>query len=353
MRTSAIAAETAPPEPHSGAERPPHLEIAAMASAIWKARAVYAMAQLNLADFIGDGQRSPEELAAATGTHAGALSRLLRALASCELLTEVEPRRFALTALGAALKTGAPGAARATVLTLAGDWQWKAWENFLYSVTTGEPGLRRAFGQSLFDYLAANPQDGAHFNAAMVGVHGDDGPALAAAYDFAPLKTLADLGGGTGTLLAAVLQANPHLHGALIELPSTVAEARHLIQARGLLHRCEVIEGDFFRAVPSGYDAYVLAHVLHDWTDVKALAILRNCRRAIPPHGRLLIVESVLPPGDAPHAGKLMDLLMLAVTGGVERTAAEFSALLRTGGFEMIRVVPICVSQSVVEAVPA
>lgn len=337
----------------SDREPPPDREIVAMASAIWKARAVYAMAQLRLADLIGSGRRSVEELAAATGTHAAALARLLRALASCGLLTEATPRYFALTALGAALRVDAPGGARAVVLTLAGDWQWKAWQNFLHSLTTGECGLQHAFDQSLFDYLAANAQDSEHFNAAMVGLHGEDGPALAAAYDFTALKTLADLGGGTGTILCDVLRANPHLHGALIELPATVPEAQRRIRSRGLSDRCDVITGDFFAEVPAGFDAYILAHVLHDWTDAQALPILHNCRRALPAHGRLLIVESVLPPGDTPHPGKLMDLLMLTVTGGVERTAAEFSKLLRAGGLALTRITPISESQNVVEAIPA
>jgi SAM-dependent methyltransferase len=349
MKTNAIAAPDAVLAPQCDAQRPPHLEIVAMASAIWKARAVYAMARLNLADLIAAGRHSADDLAAATSMHAGALARLLRALASCGLLTEAEPRRFALTPLGAALRADAPGAARATVLTLAGDWQWKAWDNFLYSVATGEPGLRRAFGLCLFDYLAANPQDGTEFNAAMVGLHGDDGAALAAAYDFAPLKTVADLGGGTGSLITAVLQAYPHLRGALIDLPAIVPDARRLIDGRELSQRCKVIAGDFFKMVPRGYDAYILAHVLHDWADEQALPILRNCRQALPPHGRLLIVDAVLPPGEAPHPGKLMDLLMLTVTGGVERTAEEFATLLQ---FEMRRVIPIGAGQSVVEATP-
>jgi hypothetical protein len=199
MVAQAASAPVAPDmiagDPNGSAELPAHVQVLAMASAIWKARAVFAMAHLGLADLLGEGDRSVGELAAATSTHAGALFRLLRALGCCGLTRETEPQRFALTTLGAALKTGAPGAARATVLTLAGDWQWKAWENFLYSITTGEPGLRRAFGQNLFDYLAANPQDNAHFNMAMVALHGDDGPALAAAYDFGPLNAVADLGG--------------------------------------------------------------------------------------------------------------------------------------------------------------
>jgi hypothetical protein len=334
------------------AEQPPHIELIQMAAAIWKARAVYAAARLDLADLIANGQRSAEELARATGTHAASLHRLLRALASCGVLTEAEPARFALTPLGAALRTGAPGAARATVLTLAGDWQWKAWDRFLYSLRTGQPALLEVFGKSLFEYLAANPEDSARFNEAMVGMHGADGPAVVEAYDFSSFKTVADLGGGAGMLLTTILQANKHLRGTLVELSETVPAARSLVEGRGLSDRCDVVAGDFFREVPFGHDAYILAHVMHDWTDEQGLPILRNCRKAIPKHGRLLIIEAVLPPGDAPHEGKMMDLLMLTVTGGVERTEDEFSVLLAAADFKLSRVIPASTHQSVVEAVP-
>jgi ubiquinone/menaquinone biosynthesis C-methylase UbiE len=250
------------------------------------------------------------------------------------------------------LRTGAPGAARATVLTLAGDWQWKAWDNFLYSLRTGQPALLEVYGQGLFEYLAANPDDGARFNEAMVGMHGADGAAVAAAYDFSAARTLVDLGGGTGALLTAVLQSNPHLRGTLLELPETVPQARRQLEAGGLSERCDVRAGDFFKQVPPDHDLYILAHVLHDWTDEQAAAILRNCRRAIPRHGRLLIIESVLPPGDTPHPGKMMDLLMLTITGGVERTAEEFAGVLAAAGFRLARVIPTSTRQSIVEAMP-
>jgi SAM-dependent methyltransferase len=331
---------------------PPHVQLIQMAVAIWEARAVYAAAQLGLADLLADRSRTCEDLAKATLAHPSALRRLLRALASCGVVTEVEPGRFALTPLGAALRSDAPGAARATVLTLAGDWQWTAWGKFLYSLQTGKPALGAAYGMGLFEYLAAHPEDGAHFNEAMVGMYAPVGPAVVAAYDFSAFRTVVDLGGGTGGLLRTILRTNESLHGTLFELPGPASQARRSLEASGLSSRCTVLEGDFFKGVPAAHDAYVLAHVLHDWPDEKALPILRNCRQAIRDNGRLLIVEAVLPPGDTPHLGKLMDLLMLTVTGGVERTTNEFADLLAAADFKLTRVVPTSTHQSVVEAVP-
>jgi SAM-dependent methyltransferase len=323
-----------------------------MAAAIWKARAVYAAARLGLADHIADRHCSSSELAHWTGTHPASLRRLLRALVSCGLFTESKPECFALTPLGAALRTGAPGAARATILTIAGDWQWKAWDAFLYSLQTGEPAMRRVFGCNLFDYLGANPEASANFNEAMVGIHGSDGAALVEGYDFSSFGTVVDLGGGTGTLLTTILQSNARSRGILFDLPETLSQARRQVEACGLTERCDVVAGDFFKEVPLNHDVYMLAHVLHDWTDTQALPLLRNCRKAVPPHGRLLIVESVLPDGDTPHPAKLIDLLMLTVTGGVERTAEEFSALLAQAGFTINNFIGISNQQHIMEAVP-
>jgi hypothetical protein len=350
--TMATAQVPANPAPGDAPASPPHVELIQMVVGIWRARALYAAAKLNLADLIADEQRTAEELARATGMHAASLHRLLRSLASCGVLTETAAGRFALTPLGSALKTGAPGAARATVLTIAGDWQWRAWEEFLYSLRTGRPALLEAYGKELFAFLAANPQEGAYFNEAMVGMHGADGPAVVEAYDFSSFRTVVDIGGGTGMLLTTILRAHEHLRGMLLELPETVPQARSLVETRGLGRRCDVIDGDFLKEVPHGHDAYILAHVLHDWMDDQALPILRNCRKAMPDHGRLLILESVLPPGDRPHPGKMMDLLMLTVTGGMERTAEEFSALLTAAGLKLTRLIPTATQQTVLEAVP-
>ena len=331
---------------------PPHLEIIQMVSAIWTARAVYAAARLGLADIFSNGPLTAEAVAHKTNMDTRSMHRLLRALAGRGLFTEVERRRFALTDLGTALKSGAPGAARATVLTIGGDWQWKAWDHFFEALQTGDSGLRMAFGVGLFEYLAAHPDDSARFDEAMMGLYSEVGPAVVAAYDFSPFKTVADLGGGTGTLLASILRANEGLRGTVFELPYATPRARETIEKLGLAARCKVVEGDFFKAVPKGYDIYILSHVLHDWSDEQASSILRNCRAVIGKNGRILIVEAVLPPGDTPHPGKLTDLLMLTVTGGLERTADEYDHLLGAAEFKLTRVIPTTIPQCVVEAVP-
>ncbi|HJY76092.1 MAG TPA: methyltransferase [Burkholderiales bacterium] len=336
-----------------GQLHPPHAPIIEILMNLWKARALYAAARLAVPDLVAAGRHTVEDLAQATQTHAPSLHRLLRALAGCGFLAETEPGYFALTPLGDALRTDAPGAAHATVLTLAGDWQWKAWDHFIYSLRTGEPAMLQAFGKTLFEYLVESPQDSARFNEAMIGMHGRDGSAIVEVIDFSTFRTLADLGGGTGTLLTTVLSAHEHLRGLLLELPETIPHARRLVAERGLTDRCELRAGDFFHEVPPGHDGYILAHVLHDWTDAQASVILRNCRRAIPQHGRLLIAEAVVPAGDTPHPVKLMDLLMLTVTGGVERTAEQFSALLEAGGFRLRRVVRTSIDLEIIEAVPA
>lgn len=332
---------------------PPHLELIGMVTAIWKARAVYAAASLSLADLLQEGPCSVATLAERTGTHAPSLHRLLRALASCGMLTEVEPQRFGLTRLGAALRRDAPGAARSTVLTLGGNWQWQAWANFLPSLCSGGTGLAAATGQELFDYLDAHPEDGACFDEAMIGLYGSLWPAVVAAWDFSALGSVADVGGGVGLLLAEILSTNPGVRGLLLDQASTVPKARRLMEQRGLADRCAIAAGDFFADVPAGHDCYILAHVLHDWDDSQCLSILQRCRAAMHREARLLIVESVLPAGDTPHAGKLLDLVMLTVTGGRERSEAEFQALLSASGLRLSRVVPTTAQQSIVEAVVA
>ena len=340
-------------EPTVGtANSPAHAQLIEMAIAIWKARALYAAAALGLCDLLADGPRSAEWLTGRTGTHGPSLYRLLRALAACGLLRETEPRIFAATPLGAALQTGAHGAARSTILTLAGDWQWKAWDRFMDSLRTGESGLKAASGRHLFDFLAANPEDSARFDEAMIGMHGALGPALLQAYDFSVLRSIVDVGGGTGRLLETLLCANPQQSGILFEQPATAAHALARLERSVAGSRCRIIEGDFFKSVPSGHEAYILSHVLHDWDDAQCVSILRNCRQAIASGGRLLIVESVLPAGDVPHHGKMMDLLMLAVTGGQERTAAEFAGLLTAAKFTLKQIIATSTHQSIIEAAP-
>ena len=269
------------------------------------------------------------------------------------VLTERDAQRFALTPLGEALKTGAPGAARATLLTFCGPAFWHAWEEILYSLQTGKTAFEKVHGMPIFDYLAQHPDQASHFSEAMVGFHGAEPPAVAKAYDFSGIKTLVDVGGATGNMLAAILGAHSAPRGVLFDRPHVVRDAPALLEARGVADRVTIEQGNFFEGVPVGGDAYILSHIIHDWNEEQCLTILGHCRKVMKPDGRLLIVETVLPAGDTPHQGKWQDMVMLVFPGGQERTEAEYASLLGKAGFRLKRVVPTESVVSVVEAVPA
>jgi hypothetical protein len=332
---------------------PSATQLIQMATGYWVSRIVYAAAKFRLADHLAGGPKSAAELAELTGTHAPSLHRLMRALASLGILSEDANRRFGLAPLGEALKSGAPGSARATILALAGSWWWRGWDQFLYCLETGKTAMEKEFGITIFDYLAQHPEEASYFNEAMIGFHGDEPLAVAAAYDFSGCETIVDVGGGTGNLLAAILDRNPRARGILADVPHVVREAPALIEPRGLADRLSVEAVDFFESVPAGGDAYLLSHVIHDWNEDQCLTILGNCRRAMKPRSRLLIVEMVLPAGDTPHPGKLLDLAMLVMPGGQERTEEQYCTLLSNAGLRLTHVLPTESAVSVVEAVLA
>ncbi len=332
---------------------PPHVQLIQMAAGSWVAAIVYAAAKLGLADHLAAGPRSAAELAGATGTHAPTLHRLMRTLAGLGILTERDEQRFALTPLGDALKSGAPGSARATLISFCGPAFWHSWEEIIYSLETGKTGFEKAFGMPIFDYLAQHPEDASNFSEAMVGFHGAEPPAVAAAYDFSGVQTLVDVGGATGNMLAAILSRHRGPRGVLFDRPHVVGNAPALLKAHGVEDRVTIEPGDFFETVPAGGDVYLLSHIIHDWNEEQCLTILGHCRKVIKPNGRLLIVETVLPPGDTPHQGKVQDMVMLVLPGGQERTEDEYVALLGKAGFRLNRVVPTESVVSVVEAVPA
>jgi hypothetical protein len=329
---------------------PPHAQLIQMSMAHWVSHIVYVAAKLGLADHLAGGAKSADELAGPTSTHAPSLYRLMRTLASLGIMTEGADQRFALTPVGEALKADAPGSARATILTLASPWWFHGWGELLYSVKTGEPGFEKHLGMPIFDYLAGHPEEASMFSQTMVGFHGAEPPAVAAAYDFSGLKTIVDVGGATGNLLSAVLVKNPDARGILFDLPHVVREAPAMMQSRGISERVTIQAGSFFDAVPAGGDAYMLSHIIHDWSEPQCLTILGNVRRAMKPDGRLLLIEMVLPPGNAPHPGKLLDIMMLVGPGGRERTETEYKDLLAKAGFQLTRVVPTASAVSVVEA---
>jgi SAM-dependent methyltransferase len=223
----------------------------------------------------------------------------------------------------------------------------------LYSLETGKPGFDKALGMPLFEYLSQHPDEASYFSEAMVGFHGPEPPTVAAAYDFSRFKTVVDVGGATGNLLATILSKHAGQRGVLFDRLHVVGDAPALLKARGVEERVTIVAGDFFETVPTGGDAYLLSHVIHDWKEDQCLTILGHCRKVIKPGGRLLIVETVLPAGDTPHLGKIQDMVMLVFPGGQERTEAEYASLLDRGGFRLTRVVPTASVVSVVEAVPA
>jgi hypothetical protein len=329
---------------------PPHAQLVQMAMGHWVSRIVYVAAKLDLARHLANGPRSAEELAGPTRTDETALYRFMRSLATLGILRESDSRQFSLTPLGEALKANAPGAARSSVLTIASDWWFRGFGELMYSVQTGKSGFEKALGEPVFDYLAHNPEDASLFSETMIGFHGAEPPAVAAAYDFSNIETLVDVGGASGHLLTTILQRYPKTRGILFDLPHVVRDAPALIGARGLTDRVEIQSGSFFESVPAGADAYLLSHIIHDWREDLCLAILGHCRRAMNPGGRLLITEMVLPPADTPHPGKMLDVMMLVGPGGQERTAQEYDALLGKAGFRLTRIVPTASAVSVVEA---
>lgn len=312
-------------------------------------RLVNLAAVLKLPDHLAPGPKTAEELAALTATSAPVLYRILRTLASFGIFTEDAAHQFSLLPLGQALRTGTPS--HAAALLLSGEFISRSLDHLLHSVQTGETGFQKAFGLSLFDWLAGHPTEAALFNATMVGVHGMEPAAVADAYDFSIFGTVADVGGSTGNLLTTILGRHPSPHGILFDMPHVVRDAPALIRERGLTDRIRIEPGSFFDTVPAGADAYILSHVIHDWTEQQCLAIFANCRRAMKRSGRLLLVEMVLPSGDTPHPGKILDMLMLVTPGGQERTAEEYGSLLEKAGFRMTRVIPTASPVSIVEAV--
>lgn len=320
----------------------------------WAGELLLQAAEMSLADkFNGEAPRSAADLAAEYGMRHRELYRYLRALTGLGLLSCAGGDRFRLTDLGAALKTGASGAARSAVIALLGDMVKPAWKHFDHGLLAGDTGFEKAHGMGLFEYLQANPGMARFFSETMVGFHGREPPAVAEAYDFSGIGSLVDVGGASGNMLGHVLSRHRHLRGVLYDLAHVVVDAPPLLESFGVAGRVTIESGSFFERVPAGHDAYLLSHIIHDWDDGENAAILGNVREAMKPEGKLLIVEMVLPEGDEPHMGKMLDMMMLLVPGGEERTANEYAALLEPNGFRVTRVVPTASPVSVVEAVRA
>ncbi|QSQ28131.1 methyltransferase [Pyxidicoccus parkwayensis] len=325
-----------------------------MVYGFWVSRCLQIMAELGIADTIGDVPKSVEELAKSCGTHAPSLRRMFRLLSGLGVLRKDEQSDcWGLTELGQMLRQDNPGSVYGSLRAHGHLLSWQAWGDLKTSLQTGLPSVEKFMGDSFFNYLSAHPEDAAIFNGSMAAYQTLNAPAVVNAYDFSQARTVVDVGGGTGTLISHVLKAHPAIHGTIFEMPHVTAEARPRIASMGLAERCDVVDGDFFASIPKGKDIYILSQILHDWDDEKSLRILENIRDAMRPDSRLLVVETVLPGDNAMHFGNLYDMAMLVLVGGQERTEAEYSALARRAGMKVSRILPTVMPPSVVELVPA
>jgi len=319
-------------------------------------QSIHAVAELGIADLLKDGAKTAEELARAAGVHAESLYRILRLLAGVRVFTEVAPRQFALTRLGAVLQRDLAGTPRANVRNWLHESQWTPWGRLLHCLRTGEPAFDAVHGMGFFEYMQKHPDVAQVFNEAMTANTERDGLVIAAAYDFTGIDTLVDVGGGHGCLIASLLRANRAMRGILFDQPEVVMQAAPVLLKAGVLDRCRVTGGDFFEEVPAGASAYLLSHIIHDWDDAKAALILRNCRQAVAGGGRILVFERLVSADHVQGLGVLqIDAEMMVNLAGLERTEEQFRALFARAGLSLVGIRAICESggHAIMEGVPA
>lgn len=315
-------------------------------------QAMHAAAKLNIPDAMADGPRSIEDIAKRTGTHAPSLRRLLRTLASGGIVTEHDEGAYALTTLGQTLRSDTEDSVRDAVIWVSEPMHYGSCGDLAHTVKTGALAFDKLFGATYFDYLAANPQAGRVWDAGMACFSSMEDARIAGAYAFANGARVVDIGGGQGGFLAEVLRANPTVRGLLFDRAQVVANPERLAVAE-LVGRYEVAAGDFFAAIPAGEDCYVYKRILHDWDDERCLTLLRRCRDVIATGGRLLVIDAVIPPGNDPHPAKIVDMVMMGILPGRERTERELAQLFTAAGFQLTRVIPTHSMLAIVEGKPA
>lgn len=327
---------------------PPHLF--RLASGYWTSQAIYVAAKLGIADLMKDGAKSTSEIALAAHADKNAVYRLMRALCAVGIFRMVGADRFAVTALGVPLQSNVSGSLRAMILTL-GETHYAAWAHLLESIKTGTAGLPAAFGSEMFDYLGQNDEAGKIFNHAMSDYSALSSCAVLMSYDFSGTRSVVDVGGGCGRLLTRILHMYPCMQGTLFDLAPVVAAAQASLESDPSRERCTLVAGSFLDFVPPGADIYLLSSVIHDWDHEHALKILRNCRRSMRQHSRIVMIEFIVPPDEQTSFSKLLDLNMLVMNGGCERTAQEFRQLFEAAGLKLTRIVPTFSPLSVLEAI--
>lgn len=322
-----------------------------LVTAGWVAQGVYTVTKLGIVDELRGGPQSADAIAKSVGADPDAVYRLMRMLASRGVFEQLDGRRFALAPMGEALRSDAPDSIRGYALFVGDPLHWEHWGQLSESVRTGRCAIEQVRGKPTFEWFSDVPELAAVFNDGMTSISKMETPTVVDAYDFSAFKTIVDVGGGHGLLIAAILQQAQNSSGILFDAESVVEGASSVLDPAGVSNRCTAVGGSFFESVPSGGDAYVLKHIIHDWDDEKSVQILRNVRAAMNPGAKVLIIEAVVPDDDREHLSKLLDLEMLVAATGRERTEAEYAELLRQAGLRHTRTVGTVGPASLVEAV--
>ncbi len=313
-------------------------------------KSICVATKLRIADLLVEKSLTVEELAAKTEAHAPSLYRILRTLAGNGIFAENDDRTFKLTPLAELLRSDAPNSMYDFSIMMSEEWLWSAWGELMYSVKTGLVAHDKVQGMSSFEFFTKNQDAGKVFNRAMTNLSMNVVPAIVQAYDFSGISKMVDIAGGHGILLAGILKANPQMQGVLFDLPSVIEGAGELLEKEGVRNRVELAIGDFFHSIPAGADAYLMKHIIHDWDDERSIKILKSIRSAMKENGKVLIIEMVVPEGNEPSPSHNLDLMMLVMEGGKERTKEEYRTLLEAAGFRMTRVIATKSPYSIIEA---
>jgi hypothetical protein len=330
---------------------PPKILLLKMIVAYWMTQGVYVAAKLRIADHLKSGPRTNEELAALVDADPRNLYRLMRMLVGNGIFDADDQGRYRLNAIAKHLLTDNPDSLYAMATIFGGDF-YRAWGSLDYSVQTGKTAFDHVFGQPLFEYLKANKDTAEDFRNMVNEISLLFVSPVAEVYDFSPFRTIVDVGGGLGLLLSRILHNHPDARGNIFDLPEVAADCEQYMKSQNLSQRYTFTAGDFFRQVPGGGDLYLLSQILHDWNDEHNITILKNCHDALPPAAKLLIIETVVPEGNEHHLSKFDDVNMMVLTGGQERTAAEYTHLLERAGFLILQIVPTPSPVSIIEACP-
>jgi O-methyltransferase domain/Dimerisation domain len=331
---------------------PAHVGILQLMNGVLVAGAVSCLARLGIPDLVEGAPQSAEELAGQIGANPHALYRLMRATASVGVLSEGPDGKFSQTPMSAVLRRNATPSLRAFAIMTGRVWHGRGWAHLEHCVRTGEPAMQQIYGAPMFEYLKQHPEEAQIFNDAMSDISTIDSPAVAEAYNFDGIRTIVDIAGGHGLLLATILARNPQLQGTLYEVPHVLEGARSG-PLKPVMDRCTLASGDMFCSIPAGADVYIMKHIIHDWPDDRCVQLLKACREGVRPGGKLLVVDCVIQPGNDFSPGKFLDLQMLIFPSGCERTEKQFRELFAAAGWRLNRIIPTAASDSVVEGVPA